>query len=126
MESALLLIPQLGRKKYSINGERYGRNMLIGKYLWLAYCLSLPPGVEPDEENMRRGRKQVSSHIQVLKGFFSFHRCCKSSRLPLLPHSRSFNVEKSQADTFSQSITSSLPARNRERTTSGGVSRPSH
>ena len=75
---ALLLIPQIGRKKYQIRGAQYGRNMLIGEYLWMAYCLSLPPGTEPDMklEEMRE-RKKVSSHIQVLKNFFLNHRCCK-------------------------------------------------
>ncbi len=74
----LLLIPQIGRKKYQIRQTQYGRNMLIGEYLWMAYCLSLPPGTEPDPklEEMRE-RKKVSSHIQVLKNFFSNHRCCK-------------------------------------------------
>jgi hypothetical protein len=57
--------------------QQYGRNMLIGEYLWIAYCQSLPPGVEPDR-SMWRERKQVSSHIQVLKNFFQHHRCCKS------------------------------------------------
>ncbi len=75
---ALLLIPQIGRKKYQVRGVQYGRNMLIGEYLWMAYCLSLPPGAEPDAklEEMRE-RKKVSSHIQVLKHFFANHRCCK-------------------------------------------------
>lgn len=73
---ALLLIPQMGRKKYAMRGQLHGRNMLISEYLWVAYCLSLPPGAKPDRK-MARGRKQVSSHIQVLKNFFIHHRCCK-------------------------------------------------
>lgn len=75
--SALLLIPQMRRKKYAMKEALYGRNMLIGEYLWIAYCQTLPPGVEPDPQ-MARERKKVSSHIQVLKHFFSNHRCCKS------------------------------------------------
>ncbi|EFX06178.1 transcription factor [Grosmannia clavigera kw1407] len=71
---ALLLIPQMGRKKYAMRGQLHGRNMLISEYLWVAYCLSLPAGVKPDSK-MARGRKQVSSHIQVLKNFFIHHRC---------------------------------------------------
>ncbi|CAK7227260.1 hypothetical protein SBRCBS47491_006510 [Sporothrix bragantina] len=71
---ALLLIPQMGRKKYAMRGQLHGRNMLISEYLWVAYCLSLPPGAKPDRK-MARGRKQVSSHIQVLKNFFIHHRC---------------------------------------------------
>ncbi|KAK3695058.1 hypothetical protein B0T22DRAFT_438090 [Podospora appendiculata] len=69
---ALLLVPPMGRKKFSMRGHPYGRNMLIAEYLWVAYCASLPPDMEPDER-MRRGRKQVSSHIQVLKNFFRHH-----------------------------------------------------
>jgi hypothetical protein len=73
---ALLLIPRMGRKKHTMKQTQYGRNMLIGEYLWFAYCQSLPPGAEPDPQ-MRRERKEVSSHIQVLKNFFLNHRCCK-------------------------------------------------
>ncbi|KAK5663508.1 hypothetical protein OQA88_3938 [Cercophora sp. LCS_1] len=68
----LLLIPHIGRKKYTVRGKLYGRNMLLGEYLWLSYSASCP---EPDP-NMLRGRKQVSSHIQVLKNIFKHHRCC--------------------------------------------------
>jgi hypothetical protein len=73
---ALLLIPQMRRKKYTMKQTQYGRNMLIGEYLWIAYCQTLTPGEEPDTQMMRE-RKKVSSHIQVLKNFFSNHRCCK-------------------------------------------------
>ncbi|KAK4154743.1 hypothetical protein C8A00DRAFT_42549 [Chaetomidium leptoderma] len=71
---ALLLIPKMGRNKYTMKQTLYGRNQLIGEYLWIAYCQSLPPGAEPDPQMMRE-RKKVSSHIQVLKNFFSNHRC---------------------------------------------------
>ncbi|KAK4170281.1 hypothetical protein QBC43DRAFT_295133 [Cladorrhinum sp. PSN259] len=71
---ALVLIPQMKRKKYTMKQTQYGRNMLIGEYLWIAYCQSLPPGVEPDQQMMRE-RKQVSSHIQVLKKFIETNRC---------------------------------------------------
>lgn len=73
---ALLLIPHMGRKKYGMNQKQCGRNMLITDYLWIAYCESLPPGILPDPK-MKRHRKQVSSHIQVLKGFFRHHPMCK-------------------------------------------------
>lgn len=66
----------MGRKKYGMNQKQCGRNMLITDYLWIAYCESLPPGVLPDPK-MKRHRKQVSSHIQVLKGFFRHHPMCK-------------------------------------------------
>lgn len=74
--SALILIPHLERKKFTIKTKPLGRNELIGMYIWLAYCKTLPPGVEPDH-NMWRKRKQISSHIQVLKGLFQFGPCCK-------------------------------------------------
>ncbi|KAK0748060.1 hypothetical protein B0T21DRAFT_379979 [Apiosordaria backusii] len=71
---ALVLIPQMKRKKYTMNQSQYGRNMLIGEYLWIYYFQTLPPGSEPDCSESKH-RKQVSSHIQVLKGFFANHRC---------------------------------------------------
>lgn len=81
---ALLLIPQMRRKKYTMKQTQYGRNMLIGEYLWIAYCQTLAPGEEPDP-TMVRGRKKVSSHIQVLKNFFTNHRCCKSQTAHVNP-----------------------------------------
>ncbi|KAJ2904077.1 uncharacterized protein MKZ38_008888 [Zalerion maritima] len=71
---AILLMPHMGRRKYTLNSMPHGRNMLIMEYLWIAYCRSLKPDEVPDS-NLRRGRKQVSSHIQVLKNFFVSHRC---------------------------------------------------
>ena len=69
----------MGRKKYNMGGKLHGRNMLITVYLWITYCVSLAPGTKPDE-SMKRSRKQVSSHIQVLKNFFKHHRCCEYFR----------------------------------------------
>ncbi|GAA5862139.1 hypothetical protein JCM8547_007752 [Rhodosporidiobolus lusitaniae] len=53
-QTAIRLLPRLGRKKLIINGKACGRNELIGDYI------KRTTGVE-------RSRKQVSSHIQVLK-----------------------------------------------------------
>ncbi|KAL2180251.1 uncharacterized protein P884DRAFT_315607 [Thermothelomyces heterothallicus CBS 202.75] len=76
---ALLLIPQMGRSKYSIEQRQQGRNQLIGKYLWLASCRDLGPGEKPSalllEIRGEKGRKRVSSHIQVVRNFFAAHRC---------------------------------------------------
>lgn len=76
--TALCMLPNMGRRKFSLNGKPHGRNQLISIWLWLGYCESLPPGQPPDESR-RRVRKQVSSHIQVLKGFMRGHPACKSS-----------------------------------------------
>ncbi|KAJ2996617.1 hypothetical protein NUW58_g914 [Xylaria curta] len=40
---ALLLIPQLGRKKFSSKTILYGRNMLITEYLWIYHWTLHPP-----------------------------------------------------------------------------------
>ncbi|KAI9744477.1 MAG: hypothetical protein M1818_002006 [Claussenomyces sp. TS43310] len=69
---ALCDIPRMGRRKFSLNGKPHGRNELISLYLWISYVQSLPPGVQPDRSK-ERTRKQVSSHIQVLKGFMRGH-----------------------------------------------------
>ncbi|EKD18402.1 transcription factor [Drepanopeziza brunnea f. sp. 'multigermtubi' MB_m1] len=69
---ALMNIPVMGRRKFSYQSKPHGRNELITEYIWIAYKESLPPGVKPDE-SMRRTRKQVSSHIQVLKAFLKDH-----------------------------------------------------
>ncbi|KAB8304444.1 hypothetical protein EYC80_003839 [Monilinia laxa] len=69
---ALLAIPYMGRRKFSFRGKPHGRNELIKEYLWIAYKNTLPSGQRPDP-TMMRTRKQVSSHIQVLKGFLTPH-----------------------------------------------------
>lgn len=66
----------MGRRKYSFKSKPHGRNELIAEYLWLAYVQSLPHGQRPDK-SMERTRKQVSSHIQVLKGFMKDHPDCE-------------------------------------------------
>ncbi|PKI84121.1 hypothetical protein MVES1_002265 [Malassezia vespertilionis] len=51
---ALRLIPKLGRRKVLVHGKPCGRNELIADYI-------------ERKTNKSRSRKQVSSHIQVLK-----------------------------------------------------------
>lgn len=76
--TALVDVPAMGRRKFSFEGKPHGRNELITIYLWIAYKKSLPAGESEDPTKMRT-RKQVSSHIQVLKGFMRTHRDCTLS-----------------------------------------------
>ncbi|KAK0731433.1 hypothetical protein B0H67DRAFT_597319 [Lasiosphaeris hirsuta] len=78
LEWGFLDVPHIGRKKWSVRGKEspFGRNMLLCEYLWYYYLKSLPPNQSPDLE-LKRTRKQVSSHIQVVKNIFKNHRCCK-------------------------------------------------
>jgi transcriptional enhancer factor len=82
-------------KKEDDGFKQFGRNELIERYLWFAYLESLPPGAAPDPKlwiveyriatdtkTKGKGRKTVSSHIQVLKGFFKPITCCKSGYTP--------------------------------------------
>ncbi|KFX98770.1 hypothetical protein V490_02127 [Pseudogymnoascus sp. VKM F-3557] len=66
--TAFLDVPMMGKLMFQINGKPHGRNQLIALYMWISYEKSLPPNVRPDRTK-RRTQKQVSSHIQVLKGY---------------------------------------------------------
>ena len=73
---AILLMPHMRRRKYTLRSKSSGRNMLISEYLRIAYLQGLRQG-EKAIKNMERRRKQVSSHIQVLKNFLKERRCCE-------------------------------------------------
>ena len=74
--TAFLDVPMMGKLMFQINGKPHGRNQLIALYMWIAYEKSLPPNVRPDKTK-RRTQKQVSSHIQVLKGYIRTDPACK-------------------------------------------------
>ena len=75
----MLLVPRMGRHKYSMWGKLQGRNMLLAEYLKIIYLMVNEDGVNPLLED-EKARKKVSSHLQVLKNFMKHHRCCKSLR----------------------------------------------
>ncbi|KAH8679795.1 hypothetical protein BGZ60DRAFT_400691 [Tricladium varicosporioides] len=68
----MLIPPHMGKRKFYFKGKPHGRNEMIAEYIEIAYFQSLAPGQVPDP-SMRRTRKQISSHIQVLKAFLKDH-----------------------------------------------------
>lgn len=62
---ALEVIPKLGRRKVLVDGKPCGRNELIADYIF-------------KRTNKIRTRKQVSSHIQVLKNTRKSDAACKA------------------------------------------------
>lgn len=81
-ETAVLLMPHMGRRKFSMGGKLHGRNMLISEYIF-TLCVELLGSKEifridnSNDSIEQMGRKQVSSHMQVVKKFFEDLRCCK-------------------------------------------------
>lgn len=79
---AVLLMPHMGRRKFSMAGKLHGRNMLISEYIFVI-CVELLGSKEifridnSSDSIEQMGRKQVSSHMQVVKKFFEDLRCCR-------------------------------------------------
>lgn len=77
---AVLLMPHMGRRKFSMGGKLHGRNMLISEYIFVI-CVAVLGSKEifridnSNESIEQMGRKQVSSHMQVVKKFFEDLRC---------------------------------------------------
>lgn len=80
--TAVLLMPHMGRRKFSMAGKLHGRNMLISEYIFVI-CIELLGSKEifridnSSDSIEQMGRKQVSSHMQVVKKFFEDLRCCR-------------------------------------------------
>ena len=79
MIQGLLEIPPMGRRKKFSQGKLCGRNELIAIYIWNSYLATLEIGESPCM-TLKRTRKQVSSHIQVLKEVFKGQQACKPDR----------------------------------------------
>lgn len=75
-------MPHMGRRKFSMGGKLHGRNMLISEYIFVI-CVAVLGSKEifridnSNDSIEQMGRKQVSSHMQVVKKFFEDLRCCK-------------------------------------------------
>ncbi|KAJ4315541.1 hypothetical protein N0V84_008304 [Fusarium piperis] len=77
---SVLLMPHMGRRKFSMGGKLHGRNMLISEYIFVI-CVAILGSKEifridnSNDSIEQMGRKQVSSHMQVVKKFFEDLRC---------------------------------------------------
>ncbi|KAI9171748.1 Conidiophore development regulator abaA [Paramyrothecium foliicola] len=77
---SVLLMPHMGRRKFSMGGKLHGRNMLISEYIFVI-CVAVLGSKEifridnSNDSIEQMGRKQVSSHMQVVKKFFEDLRC---------------------------------------------------
>lgn len=66
-----------------MGGKLHGRNMLISEYIFVI-CIAVLGSKEifridnSNDSIEQMGRKQVSSHMQVVKKFFEDLRCCKN------------------------------------------------
>ena len=80
-------MPHMGRRKFSMGGKLHGRNMLISEYIFVI-CVALLGSKEifridnSNDSIEQMGRKQVSSHMQVVKKFFEDLRCCEFTMAP--------------------------------------------
>jgi hypothetical protein len=75
------MIPQMGQRKFIVNGKQRGRNELI--LLYMEMGIRTNPRISEERRNdLIRGfvRKKISSHIQTIKGYLQGHPACKLFR----------------------------------------------
>jgi len=69
------MMPLMGRRKFKMENNRlHGRNEIFGTYIKLCF-----ESIMSNADEVNRGRKQVSSHMQVVKNWFKKSRACKSA-----------------------------------------------
>lgn len=89
----------MGRRKFSMGGKLHGRNMLISEYIFVL-CVALLGSKEifridnSNDSIEQMGRKQVSSHMQVVKKFFEDLRCCEYLFYAPRPHWTATNIQR--------------------------------
>lgn len=114
-KTAVLLMPHMGRRKFSMGGKLHGRNMLISEYIFVI-CVAVLGDKEifridnSNDSIEQMGRKQVSSHMQVVKKFFEDLRCCTSLFIPSILSTKR-ERERAFANNILQSTSCSPPRR---------------
>jgi transcriptional enhancer factor len=68
------MMPIMGRRKYKVAGKQRGRNEIFRVYMEISFA-----SLVGDPTEAIRKRKQVSSHMQVVKAWFKESRACKQT-----------------------------------------------
>ncbi|KAG5977704.1 hypothetical protein E4U55_006597 [Claviceps digitariae] len=110
---SVLLMPHMGRRKFSMGGKLHGRNMLISEYIFVI-CVAILGSKEifridnSNESIEQMGRKQVSSHMQVVKKFFEDLRCSEEKREPGSTNSDDYFDDEEQESFKSNPVLTAL------------------